>query len=165
VGFEESVMGIIGLKVAKLFGRKLPAFNSKSQAENVLFSFRDIRLERIQEFAARSLTISADYSPESIKVLEKWYFDLFENGNFKSLGTNREEFEECMAMYFGEVMVRNIPESAWVVEEFVFTKDRYEIGVRTGNLTIMLSRFTDHFNTPNNKRRQSLWRKYKQYWS
>ncbi|MHC3994689.1 hypothetical protein ACXWTF_07650 [Thiomicrolovo sp. ZZH C-3] len=152
-----------GLKIAKLFGKKLPAYSSQADAERDLFAFRDNRLQRLSDFASASDMFEPDSSPESLKSLEVWYFELWEDNAFESLHTKREEFEECMAMYFGNVIVKNMAKAEWIVSEYAFEKGKYEIGVAWGSGSIMLFRFTDHYNTPNNKRHQSIWRKFNHY--
>ena len=156
-------MSRFGLKVAKLFGDKLPAFASQSDAEHELYAFRDSRLHRLDSIASDKDAFKPDGSPESLKTLENWYFELWEANDFNNINSNLKEFEECMAMYFGHVLVKNITDAEWIVSEFAFEKGKYEIGVKFGLTSIMLRRFTDHFKTPNNKRHQSLWRRYKKY--
>ena len=152
-----------GLKIAGLFGKQLPGFSSQQDAEKSLLTFRDVRLRRIHELARALSRFKPDYTPESLKTMEQLYFKLHQSNSFEKVGSNREEFEECMAIYFGEVFVRNVPNSKWVVEEFAFERGKYEIGVKKGLFTVMLRRFTDHFKEPNNKKQESIWRKFTQY--
>ena len=151
-----------GLKVAKLFGKKLPAFESQAEAEESLLGFRDGRLRMIQRLAARSTDFEADFSPQSLKAMELWYHELWESDAFKQTGATREEFEECMAIYFGGVVVRQDSRYKWVVKEFAFMAGKWELGVEMEFQAIMLGRFTDHYKTPNNKRRQAIYRRYKE---
>ena len=153
-------MGWLGLKIAKAFGQKLPAFSSQSDAEYHLFAHRDARLQRIANLAASSDVFFADFTPESLKNLEQWYFILWESDGFGALGISREEFESCMAMYVSEVAVQNCSDAKLEVREFGFEPGKYELGVQRGLTHLMRSRFTDHFNTPNNKRRQKIYREY-----
>ena len=155
-------MSWLGLQVAKLFGQRLPAFSSQTEAEAHLFGQRDERLRRITELAMSSGVFAADYTPESLKNLERWYFDLLDADGFRSRGTSREEFECCMASYFCELAVRNCPDAKWEVREFEFERGKFEIGVQHGLLHLMLSRFTDHHKQPNNKRRQKIYRMYEE---
>jgi hypothetical protein len=67
-----------------------------------------------------------------------------------------------LATYFGEVVIRNVPGSAWIVEEFAFAKGKYEFGVQKGLGTVMLGGFQDLFKWPHNKKRESIFRMYKQ---
>jgi len=157
-------MGWLGLKVAKAFGHKLPAFASRVEAEAQLFGKRDERLLRVKHLAARSGSVfTADFTPESLRDLEHWYFTLYETDAFGSLGVSREEFERCMATYFCEVAVRNSPGAKWVVREYAFERGKYEVGVQRGLIYLMRSRFTDHYKQLNNKRHQKIYREYKQH--
>jgi len=156
-------MGKLGLKIAKLFGTTLDTFSNQIDAEKELYEFRDLRLNKLNDLARLSATFDADGSPESLKEIEKWYFELWENNEFGQIGVDRKEFEECFAMYFGRVFVENNVDWHWIVSEFAFQRGKYELGISNVSVSIMLSRFTDHFDVPNNKRRQSIWRKYRKY--
>ena len=151
------------MKAAVEHGERLPSFSDQRSAELALFSRRDELIRQLTAVAGGSTTFSADFSPESLKSLEKWYFELWDTQSFSAVGVERAEFEKCMAMYFGEVMVRNVPEFKWVVDEYAFQPGKYEMGVQKPLSTIMLGRFTDLYSRRNNKRRQSVWREYKQY--
>ena len=155
-------MSWFGSRVARLFGQKLPAFSSLTEAEAYLFAQRDERLRRITELAASSDNFAADYTPESLKNLERWYFELMDTNGFQPLGISREGFECCMASYFCELAVRNCPDVKWEVREFEFAHGKFEIGVQRGLLHFMLNRFTDHHKQPNNKRRQKIYRMYQE---
>ena len=156
-------MSRYGLRIAKLFGQTLQSFSTLAEAEKDLTVFRDDRLRKLENLSERSPSFSADYSRQSLKTIEKWYFDLYESTAFEKIGTSREEFEECLAIYFGAVFVRNVPDAAWIIEEFAFEKGKFEIGVRKGLMTIMCSRFTNHFETRDNKRKESIWRMFNKY--
>ena len=155
-------MSRLGLKIAKLFGQKLPAFSSLAEAETFLFDQRDERIKRIVELGQSSKSFAADYTPESLKHLERWYFELMDNDGFQTLGTSREDFECCMASYFGEVVIRHCPDAKWEVQEFAFERGKFEIGVRRGLLTMMLNRFADHYKQPSNKRHQKIFRMFEE---
>ena len=146
--------------MAKLFGKQLPGFKNQAEAEAQLFADRDRRLENLLEAAAKTESFDADFTPESLKRLELWYFELWEGDGFGAIGLPREEFECSMAMYFLEVAVRNCPRAEWEVSEYGFENGKYEIGVKNGLHHLMRSRMTDHFQQPNNKRRQKIYREY-----
>ncbi len=149
-----------------MFGQKLPAFKSQAEAEGHLFAQRDARLSRVVALAEKSGGIfCADFSPSSLKGLEQWYFALWESDGFDSLGLSREEFEQCMAVYFCELAVRNCPEANWIVREYAFESGKYELGVQRGLLSLMRSRFTDHYKQPSNKRRQKIYREYQEHFA
>jgi len=149
-------MSLFGLKVAKQFGEKLTSFKNQADAETVLFKRRDEKLEQLLEMAKKSGIFIPDFTPESLKPLEQWYFELYESKSFSKFSTTREEFEGCMAAYFGEVAIRNCPDARWAVREFAYGPGKYEIGIQKKLLYLMLSKFTDHYKQPNNKRRQRL---------
>ena len=129
-----------------------------------MFAFRDTHLALLSRLAHTHPELKLDYTPASLKQLEQWYFRLYENESFESLGITREIFEICMAMYFGETVVRNTS-ARWMVEEYFLAPGKYELGIRREQISMRLNRFTDHFRTPHNARRQSLFRRYKQYFS
>jgi len=152
-------MSRTGLHAARLFGSQLPEFRSLAEAELALRSERDRLIRGLTDLAPRSAAFRPDFSPESLKDLEGWYFELLDAGKFRSIGSDEETFERAMAMYLGEVLVRNAPPFEWFVTEFAFQPGRYEIGVRRPLDHVMLSRLTP---TPRerNRREQSIWRRY-----
>ncbi len=152
-----------GLEIANQFGKKLPSFANQAKAEEYFFAYKDNHLSILAEIASKQTKFLCDYSPESLKNLELWYFELYENDSFYQFGVDREIFERCMAMYFGEVMIKNIEGAHWIIEEYAFTPSKYELGVNKGLGAVMLNRWTDHFETPNNKRKQSIYREYKKF--
>jgi hypothetical protein len=98
--------------------------------------------------------------------LEKWYFELYEKNKFDKLGLDRNEFEKAMAIYFGEVVVRNNKEAKWEVEEYPFVPGKFDFGVRKGMGSMSLGNgFIDHYEEPNNKSRNSLFRRYNQHFN
>jgi len=155
-------MSRAGLIAARLFGRKLPTFRDLAEAERALLARRDELLRTLSELSRQSSDFSADLSPESLKGLERWYFELRDGPGFTSIGVDEETFERAMAMYLGEVLVRNAPPFEWFVDEFAFEHGRYEIGVRRSLVAVMLSRLAPD-PPERNKRHQSIWRMYRRY--
>jgi len=151
-----------GLTLASQHGEKLPPFANHKEAANYYFDFRDKHLDLLAEAATKSPSFQPDYSAESLKHLEQWYFHLYETDTFLTEGIDRETFETCMAMYFGETAVESA-HAQWIVEPYFLASNKYELGVRKGSFTMMLSRFTDHFREPTNKKQESLFRRYKRY--
>lgn len=149
-------------EIARKHGEKLPTFSSRQEAERHWFALRDKHLLLFSEIAHERLDLNLDFTPPSLKRIEGWYFDLYETDSFDSVGTTRETFEICMAMYFGETAVRNTS-ARWIVEEYFLAPGKYELGIAGEGMTMMLNRFADHFRVPNNKRKQSLFRRYTQY--
>lgn len=151
-----------GRETAQQHGENLPAFDSAAEAEEYYHTRRDKHLVLLFEAASKNPSLDANYSPESLKQLEQWYFQLYESDSFGDAGIDRERFETCMAMYFGETAVRSAG-AQWIVEPYFLAPNKYEFGVSKGSFKMMLSRFTDHYRTPNNKRRDSLFRRYQKY--
>ncbi len=151
------------MKVAIAHGENLPNYADQESARIDLFARRDRYLELLSEACKNTEVFEGDFVPESLKSLEKWYFELWDAQSFWDVGLARSEFETAMAMYYGEVFVRNSTGFEWIVTEFAFQLGKYELGVKKDLVTVMLSRFTDLFAHPNNKKRQSVWTEYQKY--
>jgi len=151
-----------GLRTATLFGSKLPAFRDQAEAEDVLFGQRDALLGVLGKVSRGSSAFRPDFRPESLKDLERWYFDLSDGAGIGTIGIDEETFERTIAMYLGEVIVRNAPAYGWFVAEFTFEPGRFEIGVRSPLLQVMLSRLSPA-PRERNKRELSIWRMYRKY--
>jgi hypothetical protein len=153
---KEKIMSRQGMKAAMEHGLGLPEFPSLREAERSLLALRE---KKIQELISRSQedpTVKLDFSVESLLRLERWYF---------SSSHPKNEIAQGCAFYFGEVVVRNKPGAKWVVQEFVFTKGRYEIGVQDGHCTMNLFSFRSKLEHPDNTKRDSLWRTYQHYFA
>lgn len=156
-------MSRAGRRAADNLGRTLPRYRSQEEAERALFTQRDLLLGRLRTAAAASPSFEFDFTPESLKALERWYFEVRERGTFAEYGLSAETFEGCIAMYLGEVIVRNHGAFRWLVREFPFVPGTYEIGVDRGTLAVMLTRFAEVHTRPNNKKRESIWREYRRW--
>jgi hypothetical protein len=144
-------------------GKDLPAFDSPEEAERALFAGRDLLLGLLRRTTQPQDPFRFDMTPESLKTLEQWYFDLADRNAFAQRGTIKAQFEEAMSMYFGLVLVQNCPEFTWKVEAFPFSPGRYEVGVGKPLLFIAARTAIDLDARPNNRRRQSLWTEYAKY--
>src|SRR5437879_4158101 len=122
-------MSRAGMRAAEDHGRALPRYGSQEEAERALFAQRDVLLDRLRAVAPNTASFRFDFAPESLKTLERWYFELHELAAFGKIGLNQETFERCIAVYFGEVIVKNHAEFKWEVREFAFEPGTYEIGV------------------------------------
>ena len=149
-----------GMQAAREYAEKLPSFPDQETAEKHLFEYRDRILQEFLDASASSDLFNADFSPDSLKSLEKWYFELWESNSFDQIDMSREKFERCISMYFGEVIIRNASEFEWFVDENVFIPGKYMIGGRKEMISISLTRETDLYARHDNKRRQSIWRAY-----
>jgi hypothetical protein len=148
-------MSQYGMLVARQFAQDLPEFPEQSAAEEALLVWRDKCLQEL--FLLSGLAPLLDYSPESLKSLESWFF---ENGQ-PAATESGYLLAHAIAFYFGEVLCRN-RKFQWVIQEFSFTQGRYEIGVERQRLAIMLTK-GKHLQLAGNKRMQSLWREYQRY--
>ena len=122
-----------GLIVAHQHGEELPAFADIRAAEAALSKERDTGLGEIRKVEA--LTADLDYSTESLKTVERWFF---ENGQPASTSSGYS-ISHAIGFYFGEVLCR-VGGFGWVIQEYAFLKGRYEIGVQRGLLTVMLTK-------------------------
>src|SRR4051812_8345580 len=98
-------MSRLGIKIAQLFGRKLPGYRTPDEARAALFAARDTRLAQFLSLAAKSPAFTPDGTPTSLKTMEAWYFQLLETDGFKQLGVSPEDFGKGMGVYFGHVAV------------------------------------------------------------
>ncbi len=147
-------MSAQGLNVAAKFGESLPSFLTAAEAEKALLAKRDQALKRLFVIAPAKLNL--DFSLESLKRLEIWYF---EDG--KMLPSSEYSLPHGIGFYFGEVLCRH-GDFKWIVDEFIFKKGTYEIGVSRELTTIMLTKGLVP-EERDNKRRQSLFRRAK-FW-
>ena len=141
--------------VAGQYAQDLPVFSGHADAQRTLSVQRDTGLEELQTVS--NLAAHLDYSSESLKVVERWFF---ENGQPATTAAGYS-VPHAIAFYFGEVLCR-VGNFSWVVQEFSFAKGRYEIGVQRPLLTIMLTK-GKKLQTAGNKRMQSLWREVQRY--
>jgi len=107
--YPTSEMSKAGLLAARLFGSKLPAFRDQGEAERVLYRQRDELLGTLTDISRDSSAFRADFSPESLKDLEHWYFELSEGAGFGSIGISKETLERTIAMYLGPVYESSRP--------------------------------------------------------
>lgn len=152
------------IKIAIEYGKKLQEFKDIKDAELFFLTCKDALLEQVTVLADDSPFFRADFTVDSLKSLEKWYFHIFEHEGFTEIGMERNDFEKVMAIYFGEVVVRNSEEAEWEIEEFPWGHDKYTFGVRQGYGGMTLSNgFIDHHLEPQNKRRNILYRRYNHF--
>jgi len=143
------------MKVALQYGEQLPAYSSPTEAEEILLQLKDSTL--VSLLAEHGSTIGLDYSPQSLKVLEKWYFE----AGCPKVGTGNYSMAHAIGFYLGEVFCRSAGFS-WIVKEFPFKKGHFEVGINRGLLSIMLTKGKAP-SVEGNKRMQSLWREYRQH--
>ena len=151
------------MDAARQHGSLLPIFPSHSDAERALYGKRDQLLQELIAAAEQSEMFSPTFEPESLKNIERWYFDLYERDAFAQAGIARERLEQAIAMYVGETAVRSNPDFQWFVSEYPFAQGKYELGIRKPLFSWMLRSFTDLYARRGNKRRQSIWRQFQQH--
>lgn len=153
-----------GLKAALKYGEKLPKFKSMAEAEKYFFARKDKLLGKFEKKCEQYSFFTPDYSVESLKKLEKTYFDLYETGSFRETGLSRDEFERAMSVYFGEVVVRNNDGAKFEVREFPFAPGKYEFYISKGLLSVAIAdRFRDLYQQPGNVRKNHMFREYNRY--
>ncbi|WP_340676737.1 hypothetical protein [Paraglaciecola sp.] len=142
-----------GMKAALQYGEQLPAYSSASEAESFLFQLKDSTLEAL--ISEHGLAIGLDYSSESLKRLEKWYFEV----GCPKAGVGGYSMTHAIGFYLGEVYCR-AADFCWIVKEFPFKNGHFEIGINRRLLSIMLTKGKAPA-IDGNKRMQSLWREYR----
>lgn len=159
-------MSKYGLQVAVKHGEKLKEFKDIIAAEDYFFSYKEYLLNKLETISKQQAVFcfSPDYTVESLKKIEKWYFDLYEKNEFNTVGLTQEEFESIISIYFGEVVVRNNEHAKWFVEEYPFSPRKYELFVNKGLLNMsIINKFHGLCKRQNNKRRNLLFREYNKY--
>lgn len=148
------------------YGETLREFHDISEAEDFFISYKDHLLARIKAVSTKGTAFFPDYTVESLKRLEKWYFDLYEKNAFDQIGSTQEEFEHMMSVYWGAVVIKNNEGAKWVIEKYPFSQGKYEFFVskRLCNVSIA-NKFHDLYKKQNNKRRNLLFREYNKYFA
>ena len=148
-------MSRVGTIVAGQYAHELPTFSDSAEAHEILFAQRDAGLQELH--ITGGLSEKLDYSAESLKVLERWFFE-----NNQPITTAAGfSISHAIAFYYGEVLCRK-GGFRWVVQEFPFANGRYEIGVQRPLLIVMLTR-GKQLQAAGNKRMQPLWREFQSY--
>ena len=144
----------------------LREFCDISEAEDFFISYKDHLLNRLKAIGSQGAVFFPDYTVESLKKLEKWYFDLHEKNAFGQIGSAQEEFEIIMSVYWGAVVIKNNRDAKWVVEEYPFSQGKYEFFVNKGLCSVsIIDTFHDLYKKQNNKRKNLLFREYNKYFA
>ena len=115
-----------GLIVAGQYGEELPAFADAGAAEMELTAQRDTGLQELRKVDA--LTADLDYSAESLKTVERWFF---ENGQPASTAAGYST-SHAIGFYFGEVLCR-VGGFGWVIQEFPFLRGGMKLAFNEGS--------------------------------
>jgi len=94
-------MSQYGMLVACQFAQDLPEFPEQSDAKEALLAWRDKGLQELSLLSG--LAALLDYSPESLKSLESWFF---ENGQ-PAATESGYAIAHAVAFYLGEVFCRS----------------------------------------------------------
>ncbi len=152
------------LKVAYQYGEKLQSFKNKQEAEEYFYAYRTCLSNKLKSICKNHSCFLPDYTVESLKVLEKWYFDLYENNSFDILGVDQHEFEDMMSIYFGDVVINNNSDAKWTVVEYPFTQEKYELMINKNLFSMTIKKCCrDWYKEPSNKRHNLLFRTYNRY--
>lgn len=153
-----------GLNTAIQYGESLEEFNNKIEAENYFMSYKKHLLERLKIISKQTNEFFLNYTEESLKEIEKWYFDLYEKQAFNKIGSSLEEFESILSIYWGEVIIENKDDTKWVIEKYPFSPKKYELFVSKELYRVqVVNKFYDLYNKPHNKRRNLLFREYHKF--
>ena len=159
-------MSKYSLNIAIKYGETLREFNDKSEVEDYFISYKNNLLNRLKVISTQTSVFFPDHTIESLKKLEKWYFDLYEKQSFEQVGLTQEEFESMMSVYWGEVIIKNNEDAKWVVMEYPFSQKKYEFLVSTGLCNVsVVNKFHDLYRMQSNKRRTLLFREYNRYFA
>ncbi len=156
-----------GRKLAILIGQARPVHTTRQDAEQFYFSFRDKALQDIEKLRSEHSDYNLDFSPNSLKDMEGLYFELLDKNKYSkysAFGLTLKRMEELLAVYYGQVYVKNT-DTNWTVEKDPFVPDRYYIAVKFDNnfMTIECTRKTYHYRMQDNIRRQALYREFKKH--
>jgi hypothetical protein len=151
-----------GLNAPAAHAQKLPVYASLEEAQADLLNKKVARIAELLS-STRGSEAQLDLSVDSLLRLETWYFAC--TGSQALPAADVQKLGQGCALYFGEVVARNVPGARWIVSDFPFERGRFEIGVRQGErgVTMMLGSFHGKRNHRLNKKRDAMWRTYHHY--
>lgn len=119
------------------YGESLVTCEHQFEASYYYHQVREQCMNHIHEISKAVAEFTVDFTDESLKILELLYYDLEDSNCFDYFSMTKEEFEECMGVYFGEVVTSTIDEARWVVKEYPLMENKYVTGIEKGNLSLM----------------------------
>ncbi|MCD7034659.1 hypothetical protein LRR81_10435 [Metabacillus sp. GX 13764] len=120
------------------YGKNLPDFPNEFTAIAFYYDYRNDQLDLLLDIAGY-FDVKLNFEPDSLINLESLYFHLFRTNGLFDFQLTLEEFESCMSVYFGEIVVRHLKNADWVVSKYPYAEEKYAMGLRRG-------RFTDYFS-------------------
>ncbi|MBD1383241.1 hypothetical protein [Metabacillus arenae] len=145
------------------YGKDLPSFENEFLAQNYYFEYR---MEQLSLFIdlANHFGYHPDFSAESLDDIEEFYFELFQSNGFIDIQMTINELEECLSIYFGEVLVRNHDRIEWVVKEYPFAKEKYAAGLQYGKKTRYFKNlFENYYLTAKSSTERRMQKLYKRF--
>ncbi|MFY4775236.1 hypothetical protein [Metabacillus sp. RGM 3146] len=129
--------------VGEEYGRNLPQFPNEFSAIAFYYDYRNEQLDMLIEIASH-YEVKLNFAPDSLINLESLYFHLFRTNGLFEFQLTLDEFESCMSIYFGEVVVRSLQNTDWVVSKYPYDEEKYVMGLRRGRFTDYFSNLFDH---------------------
>ena len=142
-------------------GMSKKSFSSLEDAENYYFLYINFLDNKIKDICQK-YNLILDYSLNSIKAIEKLYFDFYEKNEFAQINISRDEFGKMLGIYWGKCAINYNSEYTWKVKEDWFVKGKYQLYLedKKGNL-ISYKIFCNLYEYPNNKTKTRMYREFK----
>ncbi|MCM3597460.1 hypothetical protein M4D55_16945 [Metabacillus idriensis] len=145
------------------YGRNLPVFENEELAKVYYYEQRKENLSLLEDIYAE-LGLTLNYSVKSLIQLEEVYFSFFQENKFRDFQLSIGDLEECMSIYFGEVVTIHSDEASWLVKEYSFTEGAYVMGLQSGrSATYFSNLFENHYMTAKDASEQKIYKLYKRY--
>lgn len=145
------------------YGRNLPVFENEEAAKVYYYEQRKENLSLLEDIYAE-LGLTLNYSVKSLIELEEVYFSFFQENKFRDFQLSIRDLEECMSIYFGEVVTIHLDGASWIVKEYSFTEGAYVMGLQCGRRATYFSNlFEDHYMTAKDASGQKMHQLYKRY--
>lgn len=124
--------------IATGYGADLIVCENQFEASYYYHEMRGQCLQKLKEISKLVDEFEFDFSPDSLKIIELLYYDVEDQQSFSFFNLTKEEFERCLGVYLGEVVVRNIEKARWVVREYSLDSSKFLMGIEKGKFALML---------------------------
>jgi hypothetical protein len=146
----------------------LPTFSNEDEARTKLFWQRDQLLGALLFACQPFPDTRLDYTVESIKRLERWYFECFDRGDLAFLDIPMEMVELAIPIYCAAVAVGHRGAEWALFRDPWINQGGYALSVKRGPLSCTLQTHGEpkwpHHRRPKNARRNLLSREFKRNW-